>query len=85
MTAENYHIYALLQSTILKLQLDDHLLRCVTETKKCRSNSQNTRTYPSDNCVSGNNGIQVDTGDVLQLDSFFSKLDTLDSGSRNCS
>ena len=79
MAAENYHVYALLQSTIFRLQFDDHILSCLTNSK-CRSvNKQinENKKYVHNN-VSHQKDVKLKE-DILKLDSFFSQLDTLDT------
>jgi hypothetical protein len=73
-TAETFHVYAVLQSTICRLKMDDVVLRCKGKqfdddlVKLSTSNPENS----DDQCV-GESSFQ---DDPLHLNSFFRRLST---------
>lgn len=75
-TAENFHIYALLQATIVRLQEDDHLTQMKLVKSRCNRKSMDSLT---NNFCRNNNSFEYDgvvggDQDVLQLNSFFEQL-----------
>jgi len=80
-TAENYHIYALLQSTIHRLEMDNYVLSCKRSVNSCSPVRRRIETCISKNCEISSQDKEVE--DLLNLDSFFSRLKSGSDGSEN--
>ena len=76
LSAENYHVYALLQSTIEMLQMNDKLIQ--SSNKRSRQRNPICKNRNNVECENRSDGKQS-YEDVLQMDNFFSKLNSLES------
>lgn len=75
MSAQNYRMYALLQSTISRLRMDDDLYKLHVLVKRCKSTKNSFEKVSTDGKVAVGNDVEDgDVPDPLQLDTFFDRL-----------
>jgi len=75
MSAQNYRMYALLQSTISRLRMDDDLYKLHKLIKRCKSTTNGIEKVSTDGKVAVGDDVEdCDVPDPLQLGTFFDRL-----------